>query len=95
MTNLTSSQFKLVCICGILVLLIPIGLLGMPSSGGQNAEETGGMLARLRREHDLGEGAHDFRLLQAEAKAQHSEDHEHDFPLDRSIGVAGVQAPGE
>lgn len=52
MNNLNSRQRKIACICGILVLLIPIALLGMPSSGG--AEASGGMLAQLRREHDLG-----------------------------------------
>jgi hypothetical protein len=38
---------------GILVLLVPIVILGMPA--GDQAEASGGVLARLRSEYDLGE----------------------------------------
>ena len=53
MNNLTSRQRKTACIVGILVLLVPIVILGMPA--GDQAEASGGVLARLRTEHDLGE----------------------------------------
>jgi hypothetical protein len=53
MNNFNSRQRKTTYIVGILVLLVPIVLLGMPSSGG--AEASGGMLARMRSEYDLGE----------------------------------------
>ncbi len=53
MNNLTSRQRKTACVVGILVLLVPIVILGMPA--GDQAEASGGVLARLRSEHDLGE----------------------------------------
>ena len=53
MNRLNTRQRKIACICGILVLLIPIALLGMPSGGGEEA--FGGTLAQLRRQHALGE----------------------------------------
>jgi hypothetical protein len=53
MNNLTSRQRKTACVVGILVLLVPIVILGMPA--GDQAEASGGVLARLRTEHDLGE----------------------------------------
>ncbi len=53
MNNLTSRQQKIVCVVGILVLLVPIVILGMPA--GEQAEASGGVLARLRSEYDLGE----------------------------------------
>ena len=53
MNNLTSRQRKTACVVGILVLLVPIVILGMPA--GYQAEASGGVLARLRSEHDLGE----------------------------------------
>lgn len=51
MNRLSSNQRKLVYLCGILVLLIPIIWLGRPRAGG----DQGGTLAQLRRKHDLGE----------------------------------------
>ncbi len=51
MNRLSSRQRKLVYLCGILVLLIPIIWLGRPGAG----EDQGGRLAQLRRSHDLGE----------------------------------------
>ena len=53
MNKLNSGQRKLVYILCALVLLIPIYLLGEPS--GAKADSSGGMLAQLRHEHDLGE----------------------------------------
>lgn len=63
MNNLTSQQRKLVYLVGIVVLLIPIIALGLPgarragtgSDGAAVSESSGGILARLRTEHDLGE----------------------------------------
>lgn len=52
MNRLTSRQRKLVYLVALVVLFVPIVLLGMPAS---SQEQTGGMLARLRQEHDLGE----------------------------------------
>ncbi len=51
MNRLSSRQRKLVYLCGILILLIPIIWLGRPGAG----EDQGGRLAQLRRSHDLGE----------------------------------------
>jgi hypothetical protein len=51
MNRLSSRQRKLVYLCGILVLLIPIIWLGRPSAG----EDHGGRLAQLRTRYDLGE----------------------------------------
>lgn len=53
MNNLTSRQRKTACVVGILVLLVPIVILGMPA--GDQAEASGGVLARLRSDYDLGE----------------------------------------
>lgn len=53
MNKLNSGQRKLVYILCVLVLLIPIYLLGEPS--GAQADSSGGFLAQLRHEHDLGE----------------------------------------
>jgi hypothetical protein len=52
MTNMTSKQRKVVYLVAILVLLAPIIHLGMPSSG---EAESGGRLAQLRVEYELGE----------------------------------------
>lgn len=51
MSNMTSQQRKLVYLCGILLLLIPIIKLGLPSDTAGN----GGDLARLRTMYELGE----------------------------------------
>ncbi len=51
MNRLSSRQRKLVYLCGILILLIPIIWLGRPGAG----EESGGRLAQLRSKYDLGE----------------------------------------
>ncbi len=51
MNQMTSKQRKLVYVFCILVLLAPIIGLGMPSTG----PDSGGYLARMRREHELGE----------------------------------------
>ncbi len=51
MNSLTSMQRKLVYFVGILVLMVPSMWLGMPAG----AEGTGGKIARLRSEYDLGE----------------------------------------
>lgn len=53
MSTFNSRQRKTASVVGILVLLIPIVLLGMPASGRDSGG--GGMLAQLRSEHDLGE----------------------------------------
>src|SRR5580704_520369 len=50
MNSLSSRQRKLVYLCGILILLIPIIYLGRPGTG----EDPGGRLAQLRVKHDLG-----------------------------------------
>lgn len=59
MNRLTSRQRKLVYAAGLAVLLIPIFLLGMPATGSVSSsgevDESGGRLAQLRREYDLGE----------------------------------------
>lgn len=52
MSTFNSRQRKAASVVGILVLLIPIVLLGMPASG---RDSGGGMLAQLRSEYDLGE----------------------------------------
>jgi hypothetical protein len=52
MTSLTSQQRKLVYLCGILILLIPIISLGLPASG---KDSPGGTLTRLRTKYELGE----------------------------------------
>lgn len=52
MNSLTSKQRKLVYLVGIVVLLVPIISLGMPSTSQQGS---GGHLAQLRKEHQLGE----------------------------------------
>ena len=44
MNRLSSRQRKLVYLCGILILLIPIIWLGRPGAG----EDQGGRLAQLR-----------------------------------------------
>lgn len=53
MSTFNTRQRKAASVVGILVLLIPIVLLGMPASGRDSGG--GGMLAQLRSEHDLGE----------------------------------------
>ncbi len=53
MSTFNTRQRKTASVVGILVLLIPIVLLGMPASGRDSGG--GGMLAQLRSEHDLGE----------------------------------------
>ena len=52
MNHLTSHQRKLVYLGGILVLLIPIVLLGMPGTGEAGS---GGVIAQQREKYDLGE----------------------------------------
>lgn len=52
MSRLTSQQRKLVYLAGIVVLLIPAIMLGMPNTG---AENSGGKLAELRQTYRLGE----------------------------------------
>ncbi len=52
MNNLTSQQRKFVYLFAILLLLIPIIALGMPADGTPNS---GGSIARLRQDLDLGE----------------------------------------
>lgn len=51
MNRLSSRQRKIVYLCGILILLIPIIWLGRPGAGG----DQGGSLAKLRTRYDLGE----------------------------------------
>lgn len=53
MNKLSSRERKIAYFVGILVLLIPIVVLGMPSGGTSN----GGVLARMRTEKDLGEAS--------------------------------------
>lgn len=58
MNKLTSRQRKLAYAGGIIGLLIPIILLGAPTSGvepGQKTIKNGGMLAAMRVKYDLGE----------------------------------------
>lgn len=59
MNSLTSRQRKIVYALAILVLLIPIIYLGAPLSTdvqpGRKTAVTGGYLARMRHEHELGE----------------------------------------
>ena len=59
MNNLTSRQRKLVYAGCIVLLLIPIVYLGAPTSEdvlpGTKAAVSGGLLAQMRVEHDLGE----------------------------------------
>lgn len=50
--QLTAQQRKLAYLIGIVVLMLPIIVLGMPAT---DEEGSGGKLARLRQEHDLGE----------------------------------------
>lgn len=52
MNKLTSKQRKLAYVLAVIVLLIPVIWLGMPSTG---EEGSGGELAKLRVEHELGE----------------------------------------
>ncbi|MBC8115442.1 MAG: hypothetical protein H7062_13745 [Candidatus Saccharimonas sp.] len=53
MNNMTTAQTrKLIYLGGIVLLLIPIIWLGLPSDG---RADSGGKLARLRSEYDLGE----------------------------------------
>ena len=51
MNALTNMQRKLVYFVGILVLLVPIMMLGMPAG----TDSEGGTLAQLRKSYDLGE----------------------------------------
>ena len=50
--QLTTQQRKLAYLVGIVILMLPIIVLGMPAA---DEEGSGGKLARLRQEHDLGE----------------------------------------
>ncbi|TXT29825.1 MAG: Uncharacterized protein FD138_2372 [Planctomycetota bacterium] len=50
--QLTAQQRKLAYLMGIVILMLPIIVLGMPAA---DEEGSGGKLARLRQEHDLGE----------------------------------------
>lgn len=52
MNRLSSRNRKIVYLTGIIVLLVPIIVLGMPAS---EREGSGGYLARVRHEYDLGE----------------------------------------
>jgi hypothetical protein len=53
MNKLTNQQRKFAYLVGILILLIPIVLLGMPASDQEG--RTGGYIARLRHQEDLGD----------------------------------------
>lgn len=58
MNRLTSQQRKLAYLAGIVVLLIPIIWLGMPATGERDQagrDTSGGHLAQLRQDYDLGE----------------------------------------
>ena len=58
MNHLSTQQRKLVYMLGILVLLIPIGVLGMPATQRTAPNEpgnSGGQIARLRHNYKLGE----------------------------------------
>ena len=59
MNSLTSRQRKIVYALAILVLLVPIIFLGAPLSTdvqpGRKTAVTGGFLAKMRHEHELGE----------------------------------------
>lgn len=62
MNKLTSFQRKLVYLAGIVLLLIPVIALGLPASppergSGETQPTGGGVLQRLRAEHDLGESS--------------------------------------
>lgn len=50
--QLTTQQRKVVYLVAIVVLMVPIIVLGMPAT---ESTESGGRLARLRQEYDLGE----------------------------------------
>ena len=50
--QLTLQQRKLAYLIGIVVLMLPVILFGMPATG---EEGSGGKLARLRQDYDLGE----------------------------------------
>src|SRR5579885_987170 len=52
MNSLTSQQRKLVYLGGMILLLIPIVKLGMPAGA---ESESGGTIANLRQQYDLGE----------------------------------------
>jgi hypothetical protein len=51
MNGLTAKQRKVIYLAGIIVLLVPIILLGRPGT----SKSSGGKLAQLRKEYDLGE----------------------------------------
>lgn len=53
MNNLTSQQRKMVYLVGMGLLLIPVIWLGFPASHAKG--QSGGLLAQMRRENDLGE----------------------------------------
>ena len=53
MNNLTSQQRKLIYLVGIIILLIPIIVLGLPSDGKNGVG--GGVLSQLRSKYELGE----------------------------------------
>ncbi|MDA1014925.1 MAG: hypothetical protein O3A00_10815 [Planctomycetota bacterium] len=55
MNNLTNQQRKLVYFGGILFLLIPIILLGMPGTPNEDGTISGGFLAEIRHKEKLGE----------------------------------------
>ena len=53
MNKLTSHQRKLVYLAGMILLLIPVMVLGFPSATSKG--QSGGLLAQMRQQHDLGE----------------------------------------
>lgn len=53
MNKLTSQQRKLMYLAGMGILLIPVMLLGFPAAHSQG--QSGGVLAQMRQQHDLGE----------------------------------------
>jgi hypothetical protein len=53
MNRLSSQERKLVYMGGIVLLMLPIVWIGLPP--GSDAEETGGVLAGIRRSQDLGD----------------------------------------
>lgn len=58
MNHLTSFQRKIGYLVGIVILLVPIIVLGRPASRDESGQlTTGGTLAKLRQDYDLGEAS--------------------------------------